>query len=156
VIVHEVVKFPLQHFLSGHSLGVQAGGVGQPLIWADGIVFEKDVFRDTDEIIKEKLEGKIHWIALNYAMLEKYQPEFKVEGNIRIPVVNVSDNVVFKVMAKWIKDTFERVSSHQDAPPCASQPNRAVEQPLQTVFHSLNPSPPLSIYDAALFLLKLH
>jgi len=78
------------------------------LNWADGIVFEHGVFHDTDEIIKEKLEGKIHWIALTYAILEKYQAEFKVEGNIRIPVMNLSDNAVFREMARWIRDTFEK------------------------------------------------
>ena len=109
VIVHEVVKFPLGHFLSAHSLGIQQGQVGIPLFWADGIVFDKNVFRDTDDIIKEKLEGKVHWSSLNYVVMQKYQPEFKVEGNIRIPVMNVSDNAVFKKMAEWIKNNFEHV-----------------------------------------------
>ena len=108
IIVHEVVKFPLQHFLSTHSLGVQQGGIGRPMVWADGLVFDKGVFRDTDDIINEKLEGKVHWSSLNYAIMEKYQSEFKVEGNIRIPVVDVSDNVVFKKMAVWIKNNFEK------------------------------------------------
>ena len=47
VIVNEVVKFPLQHFLSTHSLGVQQGGVGVPLAWVSGLVFDKEGFRDT-------------------------------------------------------------------------------------------------------------
>jgi len=109
VIVHAVVKFPLEHFLSAHSLGIEQGQVGIPLLWADGIVFDKNVFRDTDDIIKEKLEGRVHWSSLNYVVMHKYQPEFKVEGNIRIPVMNVSDNPVFKKMAEWIKNNFEQV-----------------------------------------------
>lgn len=108
IIVHDVMKFPLEHFKSTHSLGVQQGGVGIPLIWADGIVFDKNVFRDTDDIIKEKLEGKVHWSSLSYAIMEKYQSEFKVEGSIRIPVMNVGDNVVFRKMAEWIKNNFEK------------------------------------------------
>ena len=108
IIVHEVAKFPLQHFISGASLGVQPGGVGRPLLWVDGIVFVKGVFQDTDEIIKEKLEGKLHWNHLHYAIMEEYQSEIRVQGNIRIPVINVSENVVFKEMATWIKRTFEK------------------------------------------------
>ena len=108
IIVHEVVKFPLQHFLSTHSLGVQQGGVGRPLPWVDGIVFIKGAIRDTDDIIREKLEGKIHWSSLNYGILEKFQSEFKVAGNIRIPIIDVSDNKVFVEMAKWIKNNFEK------------------------------------------------
>ena len=109
IIVHEVARFPLQHFLSTHSLGVQQGGIGQPLVWVDGVIFEKGGLRDTDDIIKEKLEGKLHWNHLHYAILEKYQPEFKItQGNIRIPVVNVSNNKTFREMAKWIKSNFEK------------------------------------------------
>lgn len=108
IIIHEIVKFPLEHFLSTHSLGVQQGGVGRPLLWVDGIVFGKNVFRDTDDIIREKLEGKIHWSSLNYGILEKCQSEFKVEGNIRIPVIDLSGNKVFKEMAQWIKKDFEK------------------------------------------------
>ena len=108
IIIHEVVKFPLQHFLSGHSLGVSEGGIGRPLFWVDGIIFDRTGLPDTDDIIREKLEGKLHWNFLHYTILEKYQPEFKVAGNIRIPVIKVSDNETFKEMTKWIKDNFEK------------------------------------------------
>jgi hypothetical protein len=108
IIVHEVLKFPLQNFLSRHSVGVQQGGFGLPLAWAEGIILENFAFRDTDEIIKEKLDGKIHFNSLHYAIMEDYQPEFKLQRNIRIPVMNVGNNVLLKEMARWIKKTFEK------------------------------------------------
>lgn len=108
IIVHEVVKFPLQHFISGASYGVQTGGVGRPLTWANGFIFEKRGLRDTDDVVKEKLEGKIYWSSLHYAILKKCQPEFKVPGNIRIPVINLSDHETFREMATWIKNNFEK------------------------------------------------
>ena len=109
IIVHEVAKFPLQHFISSHSLGVQEGGIGSPLIWVDGFIFEKGTLPDTDDIIKDKLEGKLHWNFLQYGVMENYQPEIKVTpGNIRIPVINVSDNETFREMAAWVKNTFEK------------------------------------------------
>ena len=108
IIVHDVVKFPIEHFISSHSLGVQPGGIGRPLTWVDGIVFERGLFRDTDEIIKEKLEGNLHYSVVSYALLEKYKPEIRVkEGNIRIPIIDLSDNKAFKEMVAWIKRTFE-------------------------------------------------
>jgi len=106
-VVHEVVKFPIEFFITQHSLGVQPGGIGAPLRWVDGIVFEIGGFLDTEEVTKEKLEGKIHYSSIGYAILETHQPEFKVAGNIRIPVIDMSDNQIFKEMAAWIKKTFE-------------------------------------------------
>jgi len=107
IIVHEVVKYPIEFFESQNSLGVQPGGIGRPLTWAEGIVFNRSMMRETDEVIKEKLEGKIHYTSLVYGILEKYQPELKVAGNIRIPIINVSNNKIFKEMATWIRNSFE-------------------------------------------------
>jgi hypothetical protein len=107
-IVHEVVKFPIEFFLSQHSMGIQSGGIGRPLNWVDGIVFSIGPFRETDDVIKEKLEGKVHYSSIVYGVLEKYQSEFKLEGNIRIPVMDISDNKIFKEMIVWIKKTFEQ------------------------------------------------
>lgn len=107
-IVHEVVKYPLEHFLATHSLGIQEGGIGRPLNWSDGIVFEHRTMRPTDDVIREKLEGKVHWSSLNYGILEKFQEQFKMPRQIKIPVVNLSNNEFFKEMAKWIKETFEK------------------------------------------------
>lgn len=78
------------------------------MVWVDGIIFDKGGLPDTDEVVRDKLNGILHWNFLHYTILEKYQPEFRVEGNIRIPVVNVSDNETFKEMAVWIKNNFEK------------------------------------------------
>jgi hypothetical protein len=107
IVIHEIIKFPLQHFLSGASLGVSEGGVGRPLIWVDGLILEINIFGETDDIIKEKLNGIIHYNAVSYAIQEKLQPEFKVSGNIRSPVIDVSNNRIFKEMATWLKKNFE-------------------------------------------------
>ena len=107
IIIHEIIKFPLQHFLSGASLGVSEGGIGRPLIWVDGLILEINIFGETDDIIKEKLNGIIHYNAVSYAIQEKLQPEFKVSGNIRIPVIDVSGNKIFREMATWLKKNFE-------------------------------------------------
>lgn len=108
IIVHEVLKFPLQHFLSASSLGIQAGGVGRPLKWVDGVIFQISQFRDTDDIIREKLNGTIHYSAVSYVIHENFQSEFKVSGNIRIPVIDLSGNKVFKEMVSWLKKNFEK------------------------------------------------
>lgn len=107
IVIHEIIKLPLEHFLSGASFNVQQGGVGRPLRWVNGLILEIVSFRETDDIIKEKLNGTIHYSAISYAILEKYQPEFKVSGNIRIAVVNVSNNKTLAELASWIKNKFE-------------------------------------------------
>ena len=38
IVIHEIVSFPLQHFLSAASMGIQQGGVGWPLRWVNGLI----------------------------------------------------------------------------------------------------------------------
>ena len=106
VIVHEVVKYPLEHFLVTHTLGIKEGGIGRPLNWADGIVFEHSSMPPTEDVIREQLQRKIHWSSLNYGIMEEYQNKFIRQGQVIIPIVNLSNNRVFKTMVKWIKENF--------------------------------------------------
>jgi hypothetical protein len=37
-----------------------------------------------------------------------YKPEMTTsDGNVKIPIINVSANLVFKDLAKWIKEKFK-------------------------------------------------
>jgi len=107
VVVHEVVKFPLDFILSTHSLGVPEGGVGRAVNWVDGIVFEHTPMPPTEDVIREQLSGQVHWNSIGYTLLDKYQPIFTV-GSIRIPVIDLSTSQTFRDMAKWIRDNFEK------------------------------------------------
>ena len=106
IVIHEIVSFPLQHFLSAASMGIQQGGVGRPLRWVNGLILEVGAFRDTDDIIKEKLDGTLHYSSVSYAILEKFQPEFKVTGNIRVPIIDISGNKIFRELVDWLKNEF--------------------------------------------------
>ncbi|MDH5374334.1 MAG: hypothetical protein OEY40_02520 [Candidatus Bathyarchaeota archaeon] len=108
IIVHEVLKRPLQTFLKESSMGIPQGGIGRPILWVDGIIFTRSQLPDTDDIVREKIKGILHYNSVNYTVHEKYQPEFKVEGNIRIPVFDVTNNNIFREMAVWIKENFEK------------------------------------------------
>lgn len=41
------------------SLGVEPGGLAQPLLWAEGTAFSKSAMRETEDVVKEKLEGVV-------------------------------------------------------------------------------------------------
>jgi len=108
IVVHDIVKVPLELLLSTHSIGVPEGGVGRPLTWVDGILFELITMPATEDIVREQLDGKVHWSSLSYTIMPNYQQSFTMPGNVRIPVINVSDNQVLREMARWIKENFEK------------------------------------------------
>ena len=107
IVIHEIIKWPLEQFLLTRSIGVQEGGLGRPLTWANGIIFDRAVMPPTPEIIKENLQGIVHWNSLIYGDLEKYQEEFPLPRQVKIKVVNQSHTPMTRILVKWLKQVYE-------------------------------------------------
>ena len=88
VIVHEVIKWPIEQFLLTRSRGVPDGAEGRPLSWVNGIVFDYQGMPPTPEIVKENLHGKIHWSSITYGTLEKFQEEFILPRQVKIRIID--------------------------------------------------------------------
>ena len=73
IVIHEIVQYDLQMFVQFHSLGVQAGQLGRPINWANGVAFRQQSMQQTEEVIKEQLKGRIHWSHLRFAFMPKQQ-----------------------------------------------------------------------------------
>ena len=108
VIIHEIVQYDLQMLIHLHGLGAQSGQLGSPISWANGIAFEHHVMPPTDEIIKEQIQGKIHWSHLAFAFMPRYQQVITIpDGNVRIPILDLSDNEIFRDVAEWVKEYYK-------------------------------------------------
>ena len=104
VVIHEIVQFDVEALVQLQGLGVQAGQLGRPINWVNGIAFTTHNMKPTDEVVKEQIRGKIHWTQLNFAYLPEYQRGFVIkEGNISVPVIDVSGNALFREMSEWLK-----------------------------------------------------
>jgi hypothetical protein len=108
IVIHEIVKYALDDLVKLQSLGVEPGGLADPLLWAGGIVFSSSTMVDTKDVIREKLEGVVHWSSVEWALM----PEFKEviiikETNVKIPVINVSTHSIYKTVSKWLKEHKE-------------------------------------------------
>ena len=107
VVIHEIVQYDIQTLVQLQALGVQAGQLGRSLNWANGIAFRHEPMPPTDEVIKEQIQGSIHWPHLAFAVMPKYQPAFVIQkGKVTIPVVDLSENEIFRDMAEWIKKRY--------------------------------------------------
>ena len=81
--------------------------------WADGIAFYIGNFLETPEIIKEKLEGRLHWGLVNFSRTS-YQAERKVLFAGREYVVKfakVDSNQDFVNLAKFLNNNLGKQSS---------------------------------------------
>lgn len=109
IVIHEFVEHNLDDFLKLRCIGITSGALGKPLLWIDGIALDRIGMRETESVIREKLEGKLHWSSLSFATMPKYKPMITVrEGNIRIPIIDVSDNSYFQAVVKWLKVNIKK------------------------------------------------
>ena len=108
IVIHEIVQYDFQTFVYQHALGAQPGQLGGAMNWAEGIAFNHMAMHPTADIVKEQIKGRIHWLQLAFAFMPKHQQFITIpEGNIRIPVINLSGNIIFKSMADWIKKQYK-------------------------------------------------
>lgn len=47
IVIHEIVRYALDNLIKVQSLGVEPGGLAEPLLWADGIVFSRSTILET-------------------------------------------------------------------------------------------------------------
>ncbi len=114
IVVHEIFKHKLEDLVKLHSLGVEPGGLAEPLLWADGIVFSRSTLLDTKDVIKEKLEGVIHWTSVEWAEMPEFREVIIIEETrVKVPIINASGHPVYDAVSKWLKEKYPTIGKLQ-------------------------------------------
>ena len=71
LVVHEVVEVPKDDLLR-ERITPQGN---MPLYWCNGILFSFSSIPMTEEIIRDYLRGKVHWLEIHFAKEPKYTPK---------------------------------------------------------------------------------
>ncbi len=105
IIIHELVKVnSIEDFLNIKTNNIPLGNSAPPARWADGILYEPQGFPPTPEIIKDQIEGKIHFAAIEYTEMSQYKPYLKNStNNVLLPIIDMSHNAATKQIALWLK-----------------------------------------------------
>jgi len=86
------------------GVGVTTGGLGKPLLWAEGVVFDRGVMPPSPDMIKENLKGSIHFSGIEWAIMPEFRSFVEIkETKVKIPIINVSSNAILSEVAKWLK-----------------------------------------------------
>jgi hypothetical protein len=104
MVVHEVIHYDYEELIKLSSIGIPPSGLGHGLRWAEGVLFRYAQFPPSEAVIKEQLKGIIHVASIEWTEM----PEFKdviiiTETNVKIPVINCSDNIIQKAIAEYLK-----------------------------------------------------
>lgn len=109
LVVHEVVEMNKNDLLLERI--TPAGNM--PLYWCNGMLFSFSSVPMTDDIVKEYLKGRIHWLEVHFTKLEKHVPilsfesdEYKSTMNVR--VIDTSTSALHSEFVKWLKEISKR------------------------------------------------
>jgi hypothetical protein len=59
----------------------------------------------TDEIVREQLQGKVHWNVIKWALMPEYKNFIPIQDiNAKIPIIDVSANAILSTAAKALKE----------------------------------------------------
>ena len=104
VVIHESIYYSLEDLVKICTVGVGPGGLAAPLRWAEGVVFRSSPMPPTDEVVRETLEGRIHWNAVSWALMPEYKNVIPIrEINANIPIINASATEALRDVAKALK-----------------------------------------------------
>lgn len=108
IIIHESILFSLEDLVQTRGLGATTGGIGRQLLWTEGIAFAPIGMPPTDDVVKEQLQGKVHWSGVEWASMPNYQNVFVIkETKVRVPVINVSASPIMRTAAQWLKSQIK-------------------------------------------------
>lgn len=114
IIIHEVIQHDIKNLLKIRGLGYQVRELAQPLMWAEGIVFSRAPMPQTVDVIKEQLQGIVHFSSFEFAVMPKYQSELKWEG-VSIPVIDVSNTEALRGVAKEVSKLIVKPKKQKKA-----------------------------------------
>lgn len=107
IVIHEDIEYKLEDLTRNRVLGLRAGSVAPPLVWAEGVVFSRNVIPPTEDIVKQQLQGVIHFSSLEWAIMPKYRSALK-SGGVTIPVIKVSENMSLSAVAQELKKKHKK------------------------------------------------
>ncbi len=102
IIIHENIEHKVRDLVRLRVLGLRKDSVALPLVWAEGVVFSRTMIPPIEDVVKDQLEGIIHFQAVEWALMSKYKKALKSEG-VTVPVINVSENSSLRDVAKALK-----------------------------------------------------
>jgi hypothetical protein len=104
IVVHEVVSVGYEDLL--RSRITPAGNM--PLYWCDGILFSFNSMPMSKELVRDYLDGTIHWMEVHYCPMKGYEEVLSLndeqyKATMHIRVLDTSKSALHAEFIKWLK-----------------------------------------------------
>lgn len=108
VVVHECIAVGQEDLLRERIM--PAGTM--PLYWCNGILFTFSSMPWTRDIIRDYLDGRIHWAEVHYSRMDRYNPVLELndenyKAQLKVRVIDTSKSLLHSNFIKWLKNRQE-------------------------------------------------
>jgi hypothetical protein len=102
IIIHEYTHYDSENELVNSLVQGLSAGSTATLRWAEGVIFSFNAFPADPLIIKENLEGRIHWNHVSFAPMPQYRQQIITPSGVTVFIRDVSTNPSFQAAAEFI------------------------------------------------------
>lgn len=104
LVVHDIGKIPLDDLLRERI----TPGVTMPLYWCGGILFSFASAPMSEEVVKDYMKGKIHWMEIHFTDMKDYKPVLELNdehynGKMTVRVIDTTGSQLHKDFIVWLK-----------------------------------------------------
>lgn len=106
----EIVIMERDYFNSPDDIArfasIIAGGKAAGLYWAEGVVFLYFPIPASTALMAKALveHRRVYWGFAGHALMPKFQPIIETREKMIVPVIDMSNNVMMKKVAQWLKE----------------------------------------------------
>jgi hypothetical protein len=102
IVIHEVIEHTVAELVAMKATGARLGGPVEPLLWTDGVVFMRTSMPVAPDVIREQLQGILHFSSVEWALMPEYK-SYLATGEVNIPVIDASKTIALKDMVSELK-----------------------------------------------------
>ncbi len=104
LVVHDIAKVPLDDLLRERI----TPGATLPLYWCNGVLFSFASPPMVDEMVKDYVDGKIHWMEVHYLEMKQYKPVIELNdehynGTVKVRIIDTGGSQLHKDFISWLK-----------------------------------------------------
>ena len=104
LVIHEIVEVSVDDLMRER---VTPAGT-MPLYWCRGVLFSFSSLPLNDEVVRDYIKGKIHWMEVHFSKMDKYQEVLRIDdeeykSTMNIRVINTDGSKIHVDFVDWLK-----------------------------------------------------
>ena len=106
LVIHEVLEVDYEDLMRERITPTGSA----PLYWCNGVLFTFASMPFTDNVIKDYLEGRIHWAEVHYTRMKQYSPVLTLEdehysGAQKVRAIDTRRSALHRDFIRWLDST---------------------------------------------------